>query len=280
MLSRIQKHLARNTAFMAMLLIAFLFTACDNRMVSPEEIDAKMGGAVAQRNITGKDYYLGIYFGQGVVADTVPEIRDNYAISQRNFTAEELATINHQRDELVSIVQNYDPNFFKWFESAIESGDHLIVKDAMRRASAVTLFAFLQTEEGQTALGEASKPENIAKITEEINANGGIGEMTTDEVEDLLAQAGSMSSPESLQFNSAVALCLVLALVVLVVLALAVLIAVIIGVWLALFTWTWVWFARVGGAMTELQIERMIHSIATIYSGPQLQPAQPQFINP
>ncbi len=273
MLSLIRRHLAKNALLTTTLLIVFTITACDDGIVTPEDVESGFGAR--GRNLTGQDYYLGIFFGQGVVADSIPEIRNNYAVSQKNFTDEEVATIDQQRDKLMAIVDQYDPNFFKWFESAIETGDHIIVKDSIRRASAVTLFAYLQTEEGQAALGEANDPENLARITDEINAHGGIGEMSMDEVEGLLSSATSMTSPESLQFGSAAALCLVLALVVVVVLALAVLIAVIVGVWLALFTWTWVWFAKAGGAMTELQIERMIHSIATTYSGPQVAPAQP-----
>lgn len=270
MFNTIQRRLVRNAGFVVPLLVAFGFVACDDGVVTPEEQEARLGATtVGGRNLTGQDYYTGIFFGKGPVASAIPEIKDNYAISLAGFTAEELTSIEAQQAKLLANIAAFDSGFFKRFEAAIESGSQPAIESALQEAGVVTLSAYLQTEEGREALGIAQQPENLSQITAEINERGGVGQMSEDEVRDALRQIES-----SIQSGAGIPqhefmLCLVLALVVLaaVALLLVIAIAVAVAIWLAvwLHTYFWVFSAKSAGMLSRLQIEQMIDSLARQY---------------
>jgi SdpC family antimicrobial peptide len=271
----IRRRFVQNAVFIVPLLVAFGFVACDDGVVTPEEQEARLGAVVAGRSLEGTDYYEGIFFGKGPVATAIPEIKENYAIVRAEFTEEELSSIAAQQATLLGVIRDYDPGFFDRFEAAIESGNRIAIQNSLKEAGAVTLFAYMNTDEGRQALGLAQQPENIAQITQEINERGGIGQLTEQEVADALrdveAAVAGGSNPATANF----ALCIVLAIAVVVVVAIALLLVLIAAVavaialvgwlWVVLHTYVWVWSAKAKGMLTELQIEQLIDSLATRY---------------
>ncbi len=99
---------------------------------------------------TGKQYYRGIIFGEGKVAEEIPYIRNNRMLD--STLVRELNTMNVTGvkkkavlkkadkvvDEIVQIVGRDNPGFFKKFKEEMESGDTLTIKHGLVAALTLT----------------------------------------------------------------------------------------------------------------------------------------------
>ncbi len=280
MLTRIHDHLVNNALLLIPMLVIFTMTACEDGVTTPEEMESKFR-VQGVKNLKGEDYFNGVFFGRGAVADAIPEIRDVYSMSTGGLSDEDLAAAEADQDRLVQLMKDRDPTFFDRFESAVESGDQVAITSAIDEGSALATLSFLDTPEGRAAFDDAQTPENITEITAQFNAQQSTKQLTESEVEAILSDVDEWSKSDGAAANaSANKLCLVLAIVVLAVLLLALLIGIVVGlaVWLAIWLWTYFWSAlSANQSYTELQVEQMIGSLADTYGGGGITPVEPVF---
>lgn len=100
--------------------------------------------AMADRPVysfTGEQLYRGLLFGDGPVAEVIPQVRDHYRVTNFVTTVEELQLVRATQDRIISAIDETAPEFFRDFRSMIRSGDHFMVQKALREAADVTLRA-------------------------------------------------------------------------------------------------------------------------------------------
>lgn len=89
---------------------------------------------------TGKQYFEGIVFKAGPVADHIPAIEDHLALKNQ-LSSKDLGEAMSQFREIEAIIAEKDPEFFAEFASAMESKDHLEIQSAIERGYEVAYHA-------------------------------------------------------------------------------------------------------------------------------------------
>ena len=91
-------------------------------------------GVQVQRNVVrfGKELFRGVLFGQGAVADALPEVWERAELRQMHTapTTEALAAI----DGIVSKLDATYPGYFDRFASDMQSGDHVQIRSTLQDA--------------------------------------------------------------------------------------------------------------------------------------------------
>jgi SdpC family antimicrobial peptide len=111
----------------ALLLVAT--TALAGCAVDPAA-DAPTESSTQLTEYSGQELYTGIFFGQGRAGGLVPSIA-SYVDSSGTMDAAKLQRMN----DLVARIEAVQPGFFSTFAADVQSGDHLVIEAALRRAA-------------------------------------------------------------------------------------------------------------------------------------------------
>lgn len=91
------------------------------------------GAVPARHQYSGKELFLGLFFGQGPVAKLFPELWQ----SAPPLQAEEKELV----EKVVRRIELSNPSFFDNFQKAIYSGDHYTIETTMQNAANLILDA-------------------------------------------------------------------------------------------------------------------------------------------
>lgn len=83
----------------------------------------------ARTALSGEEVFRGIVFGEGYVAEQLPELWDNVVLPE--LTSEEHVAQKIAKAQLVADIREADPTFFDRFGKEIQSGDHLRIQKMM-----------------------------------------------------------------------------------------------------------------------------------------------------
>lgn len=135
------------------LLSLFIILALVSCVDNPTE-------SVAESDFMGKDIFRGIMFGQGPVADYIPEIRDHYKLDYYIHDESQRETIVQITDRIIRLIVEKDPNYFEEFKYNMESSDHLMINDALNVAWNKILEIIQKDEYFNTYLGDIKNLTN------------------------------------------------------------------------------------------------------------------------
>lgn len=120
---------------------------------SPDSSAAQAAGAYASlTDMTPKELYRGLVFGDGRAAELIPTVRDHYLLENNVGSSIALQELRLGLDDLLATVDRHEPGYLERFYTEVTSGDQVRIADAMfegsRRAQAIL-------SENQTAEGNA-----------------------------------------------------------------------------------------------------------------------------
>jgi SdpC family antimicrobial peptide len=105
--------------------------------------------AAQARSYDGKTLFVGTYFGQGPAGWLLPEIT-----GEPEMTKALVADLPFSREFLARVVadiEQRDPDFFAWFETALYSGDYVLVGEAIGAGKEHLINVLDDTSEADTA---------------------------------------------------------------------------------------------------------------------------------
>ena len=90
---------------------------------------------VSIESISGEELFKAIYFGKGMVADKLPEVK--YLLSFKDYLedSEQIAIIGEVQENIFLKIKDKNDNFFKVFGEKIQSGDHIKIKAVLSEAN-------------------------------------------------------------------------------------------------------------------------------------------------
>lgn len=107
---------------------------------------------------TAAEYFDGIYFGVGPVAERVPQLHEQRSPGDQAEAAEAAA-------ELRAHIEAESPRFLDTFAAAVVSGDQVVVRDALADGAERIEAARQATSRGETEALRPSKGNDILYIT-------------------------------------------------------------------------------------------------------------------
>lgn len=87
------------------------------------------------------DYYRGVFFAEGQLAEQIPEIRDYLMMDTEDEDPQVVQIITDFRARLTNVIGNQDPTFFTEFAAAMQSGDPYVIDAAIHEGAEVTMTA-------------------------------------------------------------------------------------------------------------------------------------------
>lgn len=169
----IRERTARYVA--APLFSLLLFAGCRDQAVGPV---APAAAPEAPRLATAgsadaETLFRGIVLGSGPIADSIPEIRDNFRVDLLATNSLSLAQLNDLHNRIVAEVKAIDPNFLDGFKAAMNSGDPVQIDAKLDEAFAIGNDAVHWLTEGDTIRKlEADPAEVDARLQPYLDANG------------------------------------------------------------------------------------------------------------
>ncbi|WP_426754731.1 hypothetical protein [Myxococcus sp. Y35] len=70
-----------------------------------------------------REIFRGLILADGVVAESIPELRDNFSLARLDLKSEHLKLIQGEYDVLIELIDERDPEFFEKFGELIFSRD-------------------------------------------------------------------------------------------------------------------------------------------------------------
>lgn len=112
------------------LLVALaLLTGCDSestgsRLLAPE------GGPLLSSagEADAETLFRGIAFGDSHIADSIPEIRDNYKLTSLGLSATSVSEVRNLHNQILNELNVIDPTFLDRFKTAMNSGDQVAIE--------------------------------------------------------------------------------------------------------------------------------------------------------
>jgi len=116
---KVFRVLSQNIFFMILLTSLLLFVSC------------KQDSLKGSINFSGKELMRGIFFGDGKVVQTIPTIKQNFAIADFASDDETLKFMREAQELLFSELELQDPNTFVDFKNKIGTGNPIIIREAL-----------------------------------------------------------------------------------------------------------------------------------------------------
>jgi hypothetical protein len=134
----------------------------------------RVSGERPDHRLTTDDYYRGIFLGQGPVAERIPVIHDNLRIDPSKHDPRVLRVIHDFQARLVDSIRTSDPAFMTRFASAIRSGDHFAIEEAIGDGARVTVKAVQEMPEIVALRHQVQNdPQYANRLVEQIRAASG-----------------------------------------------------------------------------------------------------------
>ncbi len=247
-------------------ILLFFTTQCGNSL---ENIEPK-------KEFTGEELFRGIFLMQGEVASQISlfqKIKSTY-----DFEANEEVRLQYSKvvDELINMISTKHPWFFKDFKSAITSGDHFEVQNALNAGSGLLVEAMVRSPlispyyEQSLELVDVVDTEGLVTRSGEVDF-ARLAELHQS-LETMLGDGDKYSGRA--EACSIVAVCLVwvylaaaqsAAVAVNVVGGVAVAVYAAVALWVATYTWTSGEGGRISGSY-ELQKELLVNEISVKFA--------------
>ena len=153
------------SCFLALLLF---FTSCTQYNSHEGELN---------ENFTGKDFFKGIFFAQGAVADKIPLLDNQIKAFQFASEQDQKKQIRLQ-DKIISYIDEAHPEFFQKFNIEITSGDQNRIQNVLKSSSKVILESAYKVDEVKDVISQLF-PIEFKKIMDHpekylLNDNGEI----------------------------------------------------------------------------------------------------------
>lgn len=169
------KSLSRWIALPALLSVMVFFVGCDQQSTSPADTET----TAETQTYTGKQIFKGVLFGQGEVASELPELwgqkvdgsaleKSHPELADEYTTYEGLANsprATKASSQIVGWIEENRPEFFAEFGAAMQSGDQVKVRDALRDARTVIKDGAEALTDGNVVLDGEVK--NLAELRKE-----------------------------------------------------------------------------------------------------------------
>jgi SdpC family antimicrobial peptide len=150
------------------LVVAALAAGCDEAPIAPG--DARLSTAAYA---DAETMFKGLVFGNGYVADAIPEIRDNFKVEVLEAQGLNKAELLDVQSRILYQIKLKDPGFLNRFKSAMNSGDHYRIGSMLDTAGVVVNDAVNHTAEGdEIAMYEADYNLLQNKLQPHLDANG------------------------------------------------------------------------------------------------------------
>ncbi len=180
-LQAIRESRAELFAIPTAVCLLFVVAGCDSQQST--------SSAPLVKDYTGEQIFRGLLFGQGEVANLFPEIWEEGKISNSSelknaleddgkILEEAIKSPQALRayDVLVSQIQESHPDFFTEFEQAMESGNHLQVRNALSESGYVLADAAKALTSGQAIL--KGTPKTVANALRSYTSASAKAEVT------------------------------------------------------------------------------------------------------
>ncbi|MGC6479432.1 MAG: hypothetical protein ACON42_03535 [Flavobacteriaceae bacterium] len=160
----IRKQLKPISLFMTFLV---LFVSCEQYDIVDEQLSLEL---------YGEEYFKGIFFATGKVAEKVPSISNSFSFYELQKLNEDDSMEYHRKmEDIINEISKNDPDYFDEFLTSLKSRNHLTIQDALVKGSdilfksAINLY-FDKNQEKQ--LGEmVSKIDIDNYLTEDGSIN-------------------------------------------------------------------------------------------------------------
>lgn len=140
-----QKKVSRPSAFF--FLITFFFASCH-----------KNDSPVKTALYNGEELFRGLLFGEGRVAEIIPEIKNlKDFIGYNSLKKKDQQAVKFLQDNIIKKLKEEDPNFLKTFQARIQSGNQLTISSALKDGKG-KISAILY--KGNSRLAQVLNPDN------------------------------------------------------------------------------------------------------------------------
>jgi SdpC family antimicrobial peptide len=169
---------------MLLLIFSIPFFGCtkkaDTRPGLKSNLEKSTVSSDTGDEFTGEELFRGIFMFEGEVASRISyfdEMRNQLEALPANLKEQRIAYTN----EITSVVQDLDPNFFGELKTEVESDDLERIDSVMEKGSRLVLAAALNSSLGeQTSAVEQLATEQLDIEKYDFNTTGGINSYLTD----------------------------------------------------------------------------------------------------
>lgn len=88
--------------------------------------------ASKQKNYSGKDFFKGIFFLNGEIAQNLDIIKNNYDITKNKSYINNPAEFNRIQDEVILVIEKNNPDFFDVFLKSMQSKNPILITQAIK----------------------------------------------------------------------------------------------------------------------------------------------------
>jgi SdpC family antimicrobial peptide len=143
----------------------------------------------SRQRASGEALYRGIFFGEGDIVASVPELRGTFEW-QTMLDSTQRKAVHEFVDQLIPAIRQTDPAFLDAFGDALQSGDHLRIDRMVERANEVTVTALDRIP--AVANWRAELANNQAAVQAELIRLHNAGTLSQADVEAASAQLSLM----------------------------------------------------------------------------------------
>lgn len=134
---------------------------------------------------SGEVLFRGIMYGEGPVADMIPQVSLNRISKEEIFSdKEELQVVDEIRTEILRIIQKNNPLFLSDFQQKISSHDPLKIQEALKLASSKVYDSLLEICNIKTNQEKEFFNQELSNASENYvvsNSNGSLNKESTKE---------------------------------------------------------------------------------------------------
>lgn len=121
------------------------------------------------QDLSGEDFFNGIYFSQGKVAEMIPEIKNSLKAEDLVESARELSELKKIQSDIIQQIKLDNPSFFTNFKIGIQSGNHIKIESTLKGASKVLFNALMKVvgiekNEGEKYVKSAMKGIDFSEL--------------------------------------------------------------------------------------------------------------------
>ncbi|MGB0035103.1 MAG: hypothetical protein WBP79_06485 [Candidatus Acidiferrales bacterium] len=115
----------------------------------------------------GETVFRGLYFGQGPVAQKLPEIwkQERYIERRKQLSPADERRINEIQDKIVADIKANHKEFLEHFGRVLQSGDHVAIQKELNEATSLA-FAALRKETGKDPLAPVGDAASVYRFVE------------------------------------------------------------------------------------------------------------------